>query len=920
MENRKRIQATLVSHTHWDRAWYVPYQEFRVRLVRMVDRLLEILRTNPDFGVFMLDGQMCVLEDYLQVRPQRAAELQALCQSGRIQIGPWYILADEFLSSPEALIRNLMWGHRMGLPYGGVMKAGYVPDGFGHIAQLPQILRGFGIDSAFFWRGMGAEGDRLGSEFEWAAPDGTSVTAILMPYGYHNISNLGYGIHWGDTSQLLFSAELALDQICLALGQLKPFAHTATRLLMNGIDHAEPEPRLPQIMARANQELEDTHIVQGTLLDHLRRVRASGVKLPRFAGEFRWGRYSEVLQGVYSTRTYLKQANQRVETLLERYVEPLAAFAWLGRANVREGTDDLIWMAWRTLIQSHAHDDMYGSGVDQTSRETLQRIEQAEQIGRALLLSLVRELALQVNCNRQVSGMPLLVYNPLNQPRCEVLVGEVDFDLDDPAAPNMIVMDGDGKAVPHQVLADLGEQIWMEVNKANHKRRMRIAIQVDVPGCGYRVYFVRGTSEVQVAGRSQPMNLPTPVSAANEFHRLTIAGDGTLEIEDLQSGARYTGLHYFEDVEDAGDGYSYAPCAQSQTLSTRGKPARIELLRHGPCITTLRVEQGLALPLGLSPDRQQRSAETVDTLIVSEISLYAGQPGVYIVTEIDNRARDHKLSVVFPTGMNPAAAVVDESFTTVVRPVDLPPAPGWVEDPTPLMHQRAFTDLSEGKQGLAVLNRGLPSVEVRRAEGGTQISLQLLRATGWLSRGDLSTRRVVAGPMVESPEAQCLGRQRFEYAILPHAGEWEAVYPLAYSYVTPLLLERADTFEGDDLREMNMTGDDPAKAIPLPWRRAGPLPDVLSFLAVEPQALVLSAVRRTADGLGLLVRAYNISLETVNGRITCCPSPSSESRRVSEAWRTNLNEERQSPLEVKDEKTVELPVKSGEVVTVELRF
>ena len=913
MGNQKRIQATLVSHTHWDRAWYVPYQEFRVRLVRLVDRLLAILRSDPDFGVFMLDGQMSVLEDYLQVRPQRAAELQALCQSGRIQIGPWYILADEFLSSPEALIRNLMWGQRMGLPYGGVMKAGYVPDGFGHIAQLPQILRGFGIDSAFFWRGMGAEGDRLGSEFEWAAPDGSSVTAVLMPYGYHNVSNLGYGIHWGDTSQLLFSADLAQEQICLALEQLQPFAHTAARLLMNGIDHAEPEPRLPQIIARANQEMEDTDIFQGTLLDHLRRVRASGVKLPRFAGEFRWGRYSEVLQGVYSTRIYLKQANQQVETLLERYVEPLAAFAWLGGAGVAEGTDDLIWMAWRTLIQSHAHDDMYGSVVDQTSRETLQRLGQAEQIGRTLLLSLVRALALQVNCSRQADGTPLLVFNPLNQPRHEVATAEVDFDLDGPAAAEMIVVDGDGQVVPHQVLADLGEQTWMEANKANHKRRLRIAIQTDVPACGCRVYFARRNPQSQPDGRPQTTHLPAPVSIANEFHRLTVAADGTLEIEDLQSGGRYTGLHYFEDVEDAGDGYSYAPCARSQTLSTRGKPAKIELLRQGTCLTTMRVEHSLALPLGLSPDRQQRSTETVETPIVSEISLYAGQPGVYIVTEIDNRVRDHKLSVIFPTGMNPAAAVVDESFTTVARPVDLPPAPGWVEDPTPLMHQRAFTDLSEGGHGLAVLNRGLPSVEVGRTEGGTQISLQLLRAIGWLSRGDLSTRRVIAGPMVETPEAQCQGRQRFEYAILPHAGGWEAVYRQAYAYVTPLLLERADTFEGDDLREMNMTGNDPAKAIPLPWRREGPLPDPLSFLVVEPQALVLSAVRRTADGLGLVVRAYNISLEAVNGRITCW-------KPLSEGWRTNLNEERQSPLEVTDEKTIELPVKSGEVVTVELRF
>ena len=162
------FHATWVSHTHWDRAWYVTFQEYRIRLVRLVDRLLELLQTRPDYRVYMLDGQMAVLEDYLEVRPQRAAELQAHCRQGRIQVGPWYVLADEFLVSPEALIRNLMVGHRMGAEYGGVMRIGYVPDGFGHIAQLPQILRGFGIDYAFFWRGLGIEGDRLGTEFEWA--------------------------------------------------------------------------------------------------------------------------------------------------------------------------------------------------------------------------------------------------------------------------------------------------------------------------------------------------------------------------------------------------------------------------------------------------------------------------------------------------------------------------------------------------------------------------------------------------------------------------------------------------------------------------------------------------------------------------------------------------------------------------------
>src|SRR3954447_17940687 len=171
--------ATLISHTHWDRAWYCTFQEFRIRLVRLVDRLLQTLANEPDFRVFMLDGQMSVIEDYLEVRPDKAAELQALCRSGRIQVGPWFVLADEFLVSPEALIRNLKLGRKMGEAYGGVMDIGYVPDGFGHIAQLPQILCGFGMDNAFFWRGMGADGDRLGTEFTWCAPDGSGVTTIL---------------------------------------------------------------------------------------------------------------------------------------------------------------------------------------------------------------------------------------------------------------------------------------------------------------------------------------------------------------------------------------------------------------------------------------------------------------------------------------------------------------------------------------------------------------------------------------------------------------------------------------------------------------------------------------------------------------------------------------------------------------------
>ena len=198
---------------------------------------------------------------------------------------------------------------------------------------------------------------------------------------------------------------------------------------------------------------------------------------------------------------------------------------------------------------------------------------------------------------------------------------------------------------------------------------------------------------------------------------------------------------------------------------------------------------------------------------------------------MENRARDHKLSVVFPTGLEASSRRSTGLSPSWPRDLDLPPAEGWVEDPTPMMHQRAFTDVSAGGRGLAVLNRGLPAVEVTRGRGGAQIALTLLRSVGWLSRDDLPTRRVAAGPLVPTPGAQCLGAYRYEYAILPHAGDWHAVYPAAYAYTAPLLVARADTHEGLDLREMNITRDDPAQVEMMPWPRGGPQPDRLSFLS-----------------------------------------------------------------------------------------
>ncbi len=240
------------------------------------------------------------------------------------------------------------------------------------------------------------------------------------------------------------------------------------------------------------------------------------------------------------------------------------------------------------------------------------------------------------------------------------------------------------------------------------------------------------------------------------------------------------------------------------------------------------------------------------------------------------------------------------------RDLKLPASEGWVEDPSSLMHQRTFTDLSDGTRGLAILNQGLPSVEV--GEDGT-IALTLLRSMGWLSRDDLWVRRIAAGPLVPTPGAQCLGPYRYEYAILPHKDDWHHVYQAAYNFNAPLLARRADTHPGLELREMNITRDDPSLVTPIPWPRSGPLPSTLSVISVDPPALVLSAVRRSERDT-LIVRCYNITREPVEGTITC-------GLPTAGAYRVNLAEERQEQLPLRDQKTIAISVRPNEVLTVE---
>ncbi|WP_242978218.1 glycoside hydrolase family 38 N-terminal domain-containing protein [Hydrogeniiclostridium mannosilyticum] len=162
MEKKKLF---VVCSSHLDREWYVSYEQTRIYIDGVINRVLDILARQPDYR-FMLDGQTSVLEDYLEIYPEREEEIARFVQEGRLLIGPWYIQPDECLPIGESIARNLLLGEKISRRYGEPMKVGYVPDAFGHISQLPQIFTQFGIHNAFMSRGCppGTRGTSFGRE------------------------------------------------------------------------------------------------------------------------------------------------------------------------------------------------------------------------------------------------------------------------------------------------------------------------------------------------------------------------------------------------------------------------------------------------------------------------------------------------------------------------------------------------------------------------------------------------------------------------------------------------------------------------------------------------------------------------------------------------------------------------------------
>lgn len=854
----------LVTHTHWDREWYRTYEEFRIFLVDLMNRLLDYLDEHDEYRYFLLDGQTVLLEDFLEICPNQADRLRYHIQSGRIIIGPMYTQPDEYIPSAEALTRNFLIGDLMCQKYNRKMKIGYFPDSFGQASQIPQILNGFGIDRAVFWRGLCDE-DTTETEFFWESADGSKVLTIWMPFSYGN----AYLLSTDKTE--------ALDFVRKGISTLGNMATTANILFMRGWDHSGFSPEANMIINMINDELENENIqiIHSNLEILFDEIEKQKPNLQTLVGEFRKSKTMRIHPGIDSTRMNIKQLNRKCQRLLEKYVEPICSINWVFSGKYPQ---KLINHAWKKILQSQAHDSICGCSTDQATRRVQNRFFDALEIEEALLRNAAAEYAGGIPTNSQ-PGIPLVVMNTLPYKRNEVVSGEAvipykEFVLKDHLGneisyqvisrqkvqlgidPSVEAMKVAAEEVKKDLLEEVGRrpddpaiyysnQDYVPLSaraKGIEGQRIQFGFPcTDIPACGGKMFYIQKGKPNK--NQKKTLIIIGKDFMENDFLRVEFHTNGTFDLIDKNNNISYQNQHLFRDGGDAGDTYNYSPPATDQFITSENAKAEITLSKNGPFVGGFHVTLDLKIPAGLSQDGKTRSKKTDQFHIESEITLGFSSKAVEIHTKITNNSDDHRLQVLFPCGLKSDYSFAEEQFGVIKRPSEPKEQKYWKEEnwtdcPLALYPQQTFVDVNDGKRGLAIINRDITEYEVLQGSEST-IAIILFRSIGAMGRPDLVIRPGRAsGLEVETPDALLHGEMEFDYAIYPHQGDFESVAFQANCFNAQMMVIQTTPHQGNaNILE--------------------------SSFEIYPSCLTFSCIKKAERENALILRVFNSSNKPV---------------------------------------------------------
>jgi len=834
------MKVSVISHSHWDREWYKPFQYFNVRLTYFFEKLFDILENDPNY-VFMLDGQMVMIEDYLKLHPEDSEKFKRYVSLKQLIIGPFYTQPDEFYPDGESLVRNLLIGNQMADVFGDSMKIGYLPDAFGHSSQLPHILKASGIHHACVMRGVPLHKLHQ-DQFVWEGINGDQVITLALFKGYSN------GMFMPE-NQKYFDMRV--------LKEIKDYTKQFDQdhmVIMDGVDHQLPKTSSHQFSTHFKQE--DISVKQTTLEEYF---RLNPLKNPDFIqGELITPVTHRVHTSMASTRMRQKQQNRIAEQMLEKKIEPIATLSWLNGMTYPKA---LINKAWKTLMKNQIHDSICGCCTDEVHLEIDQRYQEIDQITKTLSDAHARALSFKMTGKKP----SLVVFNDSFTKGLQVIHAKVysesgDFDLID---QNGNYIDYVINHVDDVDAASLS--IWsLYLSKPYMIKQYDITFVLDFKyDYGYQVI---GIKHIDANHFSYPKVLDDK-SIENQYHKITFHDDGTFDLEDKKNDIIYHKLHSIEDVSDEGDTYNFSPIKEGlNTNNHQIKNYSLEI-KEDKFRKVATISYDLSIPKRLLKNNK-RSGLKVNQHVTYTLTQYHHMQRIDIHMIVDNKAYDHRMRILFPLGYQVDASYAQTQFGTVKRDVIVKSDPNWTETMLPIFSQQKFVHVHDQKYGLTILNKDLTEYEIYKDPD--KIALTLFRGVGYLGKANLNIRPGrPSGMPIETPDAQSLGINEAHYSILTHNDHFdeaviskEAEKIASHLTVTQNYVPMSQIFEQNEAFFKLYTIESLQSYI------KDELNDInfedKSLIYIENEKLMISAIKKAEHSDDLLIRLYNPTNQVLN--------------------------------------------------------
>ena len=801
----------VVAHTHWDFEWYFSRYEARVQFMYHMDEVLAALENNQ-LMYYTLDGQMSIIDDYLETCPEKKAELEKFVKAKRLFIGPWYTQIDEMVTSGEAIVHNLQQGIRKAEALGNVMKIGYLPDSFGQCQDMPKIYQGFGIQNAIFWRGMPPElKERY---FNWLSEDGSHVLVANLKNGYY------VGSEWMEGNDIY--------------EKLTRNTKSDIHLLPVGGDQRAVDRDLKEKISSLNTS-EDITYQESNYCQFFDELVKNKHNLPTYHGEFVEPTDSKIHRGIYSSRADLKQLYDALERQMVYEVQPLIVIAKRYGIDAKVNTCAYLW---ETIARGQAHDSSGACNSDKTNRAIYQRGIDAKQMSQSLVDYLTRKLG-EATDEYDVTIWNTSLRNLKTVKEIIISTKEKNFSLqtkDNQDIPYEIIEQKMENAAPlrRKIEERLTEEYWVT----------KIAIAVDIAPMTFM--------GLRVCENGQGVKLAVNDevdTVENEYYQIAFHNK-QLNIFDKQNKQKYENVLTFEDGGDEGDNYDYSPPFEDWIINLDFQNAQVKCT-NSALQSVMTIEGVWNMPSDLAA--RQNKEKNACLPYKMEIKLKDEDKLIYYKVRIDNEAvKDHRLRMVFKTNINTDIATADTPFGIIERPMNDQHLADWQEigykeEPTSLRPLLHYVNVHDDMKSFSILTNGTKTYQLLNNH---DIALTLFRSVGYLGRPDLKRRPGDASGIqyryVETPDSQLAKEMEFTGAFVienkfnpcelqtDHQQMQEAIYHHKQN------INRFTT--------------------PLQYFQSLPIAEKIkedSFVQLKAADLVASNIEMTNDLTGYTIRLYN---------------------------------------------------------------